>query len=120
GDTFLPHYWSRLMEPLRFGHSLGCFQDLSQHLAAHPVRQDATPLEWALHWDSPAARGSVNHVQVRPGLGLMAMNLVQSQAWSVDVVHEPTALEIGFHRANSLEITHENGTDLGVHSDQFY
>src|SRR5690606_11720796 len=95
---FLPHYWIRLMEPLRFGHTLGCFEDLSAHLDAHPVRQRASPFEWGLRWDTPSTQGTVNHVQVRPGLGVVALDLVQFQPWSLDVVHEAIGIEIGFHR----------------------
>ena len=108
------------MEPLRFGHTLGCFEDLSAHLDAHPVRQRASPFEWGLRWDTPSTQGTVNHVQVRPGLGVVALDLVQSQPWSLDVVHEAIGIEIGFHRANTLEITGDDGTDVGVHADQFY
>lgn len=108
------------MRPPRFGHTLGCFEDLSEALHAPPVRHQSSPFQWGLRWDSPLARGSVSNVEVRPGLNVVALDLFQSQEWSLDVVHEATGFELGFHRSSNMEITLADGAALGVESDQFY
>lgn len=103
------------METIVVGERLDLLVDITTRLLCAPiVRDEPSPTEQRLIWNSGVAKGHASSVRVRDGMELILMNVRGSVPFSFDMLHPPRGLELGFSRRSALRVSTPRGSDLSM------
>ncbi len=107
------------MEAIVIDEGLEFVEHISQHLVVDTATDHPSPSERRLRWSGAKASGYATYSNVRAGVSLMVIDAQASSPWAVDVLHQPTGLELGFVRSTGVRISNDCGTDVGLPAGSF-